>query len=308
VLTAMVESVADALRLPYVPLVVGGDSTSPRVERGIAPARPLELPLVFGGAPVGRLLLAPRGVGERFGDADLRLLTDIGRSVSGAVHALALNDHLQESRERLVLAREEERRRVRRDLHDGLGPSLAAVTLQIDGLRRTLPVEVAAGCDEAFAEVKSEVTSCVAEVRRLVSGLRPPALDELGLAKAVAQQARLLTGSGCLVELDIALPRDLPAALEVAAFRIVSEALHNVARHAAADRVLVRVADGTDGLHLEVRDDGRGLGPVPNPRSGTGVGLASMRERAEELGGRLTVEPAEGAGTLVRALLPAHVL
>jgi signal transduction histidine kinase len=221
------------------------------------------------------------------------------------VHALALHDHLQESRERLVLAREEERRRVRRDLHDGLGPSLAAVTLQIDGLRRTLPGEVAAGCEEAFAEVKSEVTSCVAEVRRLVSGLRPPALDELGLAKAIAQQARLLSGSGCVVELDVVLPQDLPAAFEVAAYRIVSEALHNVARHAEAHRVLVRVTDRTDGLHLEVHDDGRGLGGVPSPRSGTGVGLASMRERAEELGGRLTVESVAGAGTVVRAVLPA---
>jgi signal transduction histidine kinase len=301
-LAGVVESVADALRLPYVALLVGLDATVPRVQFGSPRPASLDLPLVFGGSPVGRLLLASRAPGERFGEADRRLLSDLGRHIAGAVHALALTDHLQVSRERLVLAREEERRRLRRDLHDGLGPSLAAVTLQLDTLRR----ELSNAPPPALAEAKAEIVSCVGEVRRLVQGLRPPALDELGLAGAVRHQARLLSGPGCEVDVIVDELPELPAAVEVACFRIVSEALTNVARHACATACSVRFEHGGGRFVVEVIDDGLGTATaVPITRAGAGLGLRSMRERAEEVGGTLTIDAPPTGGTRIRAELPA---
>jgi len=211
---------------------------------------------------------------------------------------VALTAELQRSRERLVTAREEERRRLRRDLHDGLGPLLAGISLKLGAAGNLLrgdpdPAEA------LLSQLADEAHAAVGDVRRVVDDLRPPALDQLGLVPAIRQQAARFDGSlAVTVEASGDLV-DLPAAVEVAAFRIATEALTNVARHASATNCRVAIArDG--GLEVEVRDDGRGLPAQIVP----GVGLSSIRERTAELGGACTIARDPSGGTIVRARLP----
>ena len=216
-----------------------------------------------------------------------------------AAHAVRLTADLQRSRERLVTTREEERRRLRRDLHDGLGPRLAAQTLKIGSARFLYPRDPAAA-DALLSELEADMESAISDIRRLVYDLRPPALDELGLVAAIHEAATQYTTNGLRVNIDApeSLP-PLPAAVEVAAYRITQEALTNVVRHAEARNCKVRLSLG-GGLELEIIDDGVGL---PEDRR-TGVGLTSMRERTAELGGTCVVEPFAAGGTRVLARLP----
>jgi two-component system, NarL family, sensor kinase len=253
-----------------------------------------ELPLSAYGTPVGRL----RWSGGRLRAPDRALLQDLAHQLGGVVHAAALLGVVRTAQERQVLAREEERKRLRRDLHDGLGPALAALTLHVDALRNRLD---APEVDAALLNLRSGIQGTVSDVRRIVEGLRPPALDELGLAGALEQLAdRLAAGTDLLVDVHVTGPLEPAAAVEVAAYRIAQEALTNVVRHAGARRACVRLRAEDSALLLEVSDDGSG---TPVPRDG-GVGLASMRERAEELGGRLDVAGTPGSGTHVSARLP----
>src|SRR6185437_7707334 len=186
------------------------------------------------------------------------------------------------SRERLVLAREEERRRLRRDLHDGLGPRLAALTLRIETARERLSSDPLA--DELLGDLSTRTEDAVADIRRLVYSLRPPALDDLGLVPALRQASESYGTSGptFTIEAPEHLPA-LPAAVEVAAYRIAQEAIANVVRHANARHCIVRLTVNTSNtiLLVEIEDDGRGL-PADTIN---GIGLHSMHERAEELGG-----------------------
>ena len=273
---------------------------------GTLPPRPetlLHLPLLYQSEQVGELLLAPRSRGDSFTPADRRLLDDLARQVGIAAHAVQLTADLQQSRERLVTAREEERRRLRRDLHDGLGPTLAALNLQAGAVRTLIPRDPA----EATAlvtEWRGTLRTVIADIRRLVYDLRPPALDELGLIGAIREQAAQYStqagtnGVQMVVEAPDRLP-PLPAAVEVAVYRIALEALTNVARHAQARACHVRLWLD-DALRLEVTDNGIGL----SEEHRAGVGMLSMRERAEELGGSCSIELALPRGTRVYARLP----
>jgi len=271
---------------------------------GDAPHQLLRLPLIYQAETVGHLLLGSRTPDEPFTSGDRRLLDDLARQVGVAVHATRLTGDLQRSRERLVTAREEERRRLRRDLHDGLGPTLAAQTLKV-GSARALYQRDAVAADALLGELESDLQLALTDIRRLVYDLRPPALDELGLVGAIREHASRYgvgtkeTQGLCIgIEAPEPLP-PLPAAVEVAAYRIVQEALTNVVRHAHAHTGWVRVdVDGS--LRLEITDDGIGL---PSPRH-IGVGLVSMRERAEELGGSCIVERQVAGGTRVLARFP----
>jgi two-component system, NarL family, sensor kinase len=301
VLPVMVETIADALRLPYVAVELAAAEAPAAVhgtpDAGVA----LRLPLVHAGERVGTLVIGARAHGEPLGDADRRLLEDFARRASAAASAVALSVEVQRSRERLVTAREEERRRLRGDLHDGLGPTLAGAVLTIDAARRVLASDPEAA-DALLDRAAASVEGTVADVRRLVYGLRPPALDQLGLAGALRQHAATLTMGDARLTCEIVAPDPLPplpAAAEAAAFRIAQEALTNVARHAHARRAVVSIAVG-EALRLEVDDDGLGL---PQDRH-AGVGLTSMRERATELGGSFDIAPAAGGGTLIRVELP----
>jgi two-component system NarL family sensor kinase len=212
-----------------------------------------------------------------------------------------LNRALQRSRDRLVRAREEERRRLRRDLHDGLGPSLASQTFRIDAALALCETQPAAASEHLRA-LKAQTRELVADIRRLVYELRPPALDELGLGGAVAAYAGQYADAALRVR--TATTPDplgaLPAAVEVASYRIITEAITNAARHAQAAACSVEIANNGRTLTIVIADDGVGLPPGVAP----GVGLTSMRERVAELGGTLTVASRLGGGTRVEAILP----
>jgi signal transduction histidine kinase len=204
------------------------------------------------------------------------------------------------------VAREEERRRLRRDLHDGLGPTLAAIGMRAEAAAAVTTDDPEAGRRQLDA-LGDEIRVALADVRRLVDGLRPPALDELGLLGAIGQQAARLDGGEArepgaaairVESVPVPLP-DLPAAVEVAAYRISVEAMTNAIRHAGARLCRVRLEVGSQ-LTIEVTDDGRGLPAAPR----AGTGLESMRERAAELGGEVTIERRPEGGTRVVARLP----
>jgi two-component system, NarL family, sensor kinase len=311
VLPTIVASVAEGLRLPYVAIELD-EAGRHRIaaEHGEAQGgEPVRLPLEYRGEVVGGLLVLPRSPKDSFSAADLRLLGDLSRQAGVAAHAVRLRQDLVRSRERLVVTREEERRRLRRDLHDGLGPTLAGIGLEIESVRALASSDPKAA-DALLARLKLEVQDAIGDIRRIAYDLRPPTLDELGLVAAVREQAARLGVSGNGLggtpgpRVNVEVPGDLPslpAAVEVAAYRIALEALTNVSRHAEAARCTIRISVNGS-LELEVSDDGRGV----DPASGAGVGLTSMRERAEELGGELSVTPAEGGGTVVRARLPVE--
>ena len=260
---------------------------------GDAPATD-RLPLTAYGAPVGAL----HWVGPPLSGHERSLLVDVAHQIGGAVHTVGLVEELRDARESLVVAREQERRRIRRDLHDGLGPSLAGLGLQVDAMANLLaqgrPV------DGRLDTLQAGLRGTVAEVRRIVEGLRPPALDDLGLFGALAELGHELS-DGTGLELAVELPRDapaLPAAIEAAAYRIAQEALTNVVRHADASRCRVAGTLSEDALVLEVSDDGRG-----GAGAGRGAGMHTMKERAREIGGQVDVRSRD-RGTSVTVRLP----
>lgn len=295
---AVVETVAQALRLPYAAIWFRGD-TRPRAEWGASVSDTVAIPLVSQQEEVGRLLLAPRSPGELFSEPDLRLLGDLARQAGIAAHAVQLTEALQRSRAQLVTTREEERRRLRRDLHDGLGPTLASLSMKLDVALARLdadPHQTRLLLTQSRAQAEGVLT----DIRQLVYGLRPPALDEFGLLYAVREQAAQYAGTGVDVVVEGPDPMPpLPAAVEVAAYRIAQEALNNAVRHSGCRRCRVSFVCA-DALRVEIADDGRGLPPARR----LGLGLRTMQERAAELGGRCEIEPAPQGGTRVRADLP----
>lgn len=304
----IVETVSQALKLPYVALTVRHEGSWHAVEsHGRAVAEPAVYPLRYQGETVGQLLVAPRAPDEVLGPADERILRTIARQAGSAVHAAQLMLDLKRSRQQLVTAREEERRRLRRDLHDGLGASLAALNLEAGVLRRAIrsdPDRAEALADEFRADIRTTID----QIRHLVYELRPPTLDQLGLVGAVrilANQCGVSDRDGVApLHVEVDAPEEmppLPAALEVAAYRIVQEALTNVVHHAHARHCRVDL-DLSDVLSVAIVDDGVGM--AATTETARGVGLLSMRERALELGGACNIEAAPDGGTRVSARLP----
>jgi signal transduction histidine kinase len=265
---------------------------------GAATAAGTAIALQAYGTTVGWLAYRPPE--RQLSGAEQRLVRDLARQLGAAVHARLLREDLQRARERLVLAREEERRRLRRDLHDGIGPALAGLTLKTETARALLPPG-ADGASRRLHDLSEEIRRTVVDVRRLVEGLRPPALDQLGLAAACTQAVERLTaeaGLAASVDAGDDLPA-LPAAVEVAAYRIVVEAVTNIVRHARARHCHVTLALAATALAVTITDDGTGLATCGH----YGNGLAIMRERAEELGGTVRVSDAS-PGVTVQARLP----
>jgi signal transduction histidine kinase len=314
VLPTIVEAVAQALKLPYAAILLKQDDEFTIAARyGNQRGEPLVFPLSYQRETIGKLLLSPRALGEAFSAADLRLLNELTRHIGRAAHAVQLtadlqrsNEHLQAARAHLVATREEERRRLRRDLHDGLGPALAALTLKI-GAARKLLLRDPAKVEILLLELNGDIESTVGDIRRLVYDLRPPALDELGLAGAIRERAAQYTISreadqANSLQIEVEAPEQLPplpAAIEVAAYRIVQEALTNAVRHAHAQSCCIRLSLD-EMLTVDICDDGVGIATEQR----TGVGMRSMHERATELGGTCTVEPRASGGTHVLARLP----
>lgn len=303
VLPAVVTSIKDALRLPWVAIVLPGHE-QPVAEAGVPVYPPLRLPLTYQNEPVGEMLVGQRPGEDTFDVADLRLLEDVARQAGVAAHAVLLTADLQRARARLVTAREEERRRLRRDLHDGLGAQLSSQALTIDAVRTLMRSDPGAA-ESLLLDLKAQSRDAVTDLRRLVHDLRPPALDHLGLVDALRESAARAEPETVVIAPDQLPP--LTTAVEVALYRIAMEALTNIQRHAGASRCTIEVAVVRSGqtIRLDISDNGRGLPPVG--RTVSGVGLATMRERAAELGGTLRLESAPGAGTTIRAELPLIV-
>ena len=311
-LQQMAAELRDALRLPSVAVVADSPQVA-TIEVGASVAGTVDVPITVHGASVGVLRIGRRHHNERLRAEEESVLHDAARRAGALLQAAVYVADLSASRERIVAAREEERRRLRHDLHDGVGPQLAGLALQLDSLGRRL------GADPDNAArvqmLRERLRDTVVEVRRVVDNLRPPALDDVGLLEAVRQQVSayavqppadaggvaVAVGPIVEVESDAALPA-LPAAVEVAAYRIVTEAVANAVRHGRPSRCAVGIRTVGDELVVSVSDDGSGITADAVP----GVGLASMRERAAEVGGALDVR-SDTSGTTVTARLPLEL-
>ena len=307
VLPTIVETVAEALKLPYAAITLKEGEcfgTAAEYRHAAAPERKADanreiLPLIYQSETVGQMILAPRAPDEAFSEIDRRLLETIARQAGVAAYNVRLTWDLQRSREQLVTTREEERRRLRRDLHDGLGPVLAAMSFKLDAIHN-LADRDAEGVKKLVTELKTQTQAALADIRRIAYDLRPPALDELGLVGALKEHITSCNQTqGMQITLEAPEIPPLPAAVEVAAYRIALEAMTNVSRHAEAHHCCVRLSLPGD-LCVEVIDDGHGLPTALR----AGVGLRSMRERAEELGGTCLAAALPQGGTEILAHLP----
>ena len=297
-LAGITETVAQTLKLPYVAIELG-ENNEIAASYGIPKPEVLRLPMLYQTETSGYLVVAYRSPGESFSTTDRQLLENIAQQAGAAAHAAKLTADLRISRQRLVTAREEERRRIRRDLHDGLGPQLASQTLTLTAARRMLQ-ENPQAADDLLKEAIKHAQNATEDVRRVVYELRPPALDDLGLIGAIQAHIHKVEAGG--LEIKFTYPEKLPplpAAVEVACYLIIQEALANIVRHSGAKTCQISILLN-ENLHLEIQDQGQGI----SPNHHHGVGLRSMRQRAEELGGRFQITTPQIGGTQVIVDLP----
>ncbi|MFB7674362.1 ATP-binding protein [Kitasatospora purpeofusca] len=336
--SALCGTVAEELRLPGVALAV----TTRAGRRPLAAVGRLDGPvqgfaLVHHGTTIGELTVGLRAGEERLDPSDVDILRSLADQASPAVASLRLQEDLQASREQIVAAREEERRWLRRDIHDGLGPALAGLRLRVDNAASAASAASATSAASAASAtgrgadalaptlegISGDLALTIKEVRRITDRLGPAPLGEFGLTRAVEHLAATFSSDGLTVSTALRpdpLP-ELPAAVEVAAYRITAEALNNVPRHARARHAEVALRVDEANLVLTVQDDGIGLGDPGGPgeyldavdpgpadaEPADGVGLRSMSDRAAEIGGRCTVGRLPRTnGTRVLAVLPRH--
>ncbi len=297
-LDAVADAIRNALKLPYVAVLAGPETLA---VSGAPGAAPCHLPLRYGGNDVGELLVEPRPGESRLNSLDQEALSLVAAPLAAALHALVISEELRLSRRLLIGAREEERQRLRHELHDGLGPSLTGIGLAADAAANLVAVDPQRAAS-VLVQLRADARETLLEVRRLVEGLRPEAIDRAGLVGALRARAVQLSthGTPYPLVLRIEAPDSFPAlppALEATAFRIATEAMTNVARHSAASTAVVSL-EVTDCLVVGVRDDGLHREPWT-----AGVGLEAMRARVRELGGTLIAGPGEGGG-VVEARLP----
>lgn len=332
VLGSVVSTVKEMMQLPHaaVTILVNGRETEAAAAGVRNEMRAIRLPLVMGGEELGSLYVSPRSPEEPLTKADLKLLHLLGRESARIVLGLKqsldigrLMQELQASREKLIFAREEERRAIRNNLHDDLAPRLASLALSASAAGEYMRKDPPRAAS-IVSELESDIRVIVADIREFVHNLRPPALDQYGLVEAIRQRADRLQqlgtaqgGDGKRMKMEVTAPGSLPvlpAAVEVAAYRIVSEALVNAVKHSQAGlcRVTLDVQTGphSEELYVEIVDDGVGMSMADSGAArgqASGVGLTSLRERAAELGGRSSIESGEGGGSRVAAWLPLHL-
>jgi two-component system, NarL family, sensor kinase len=299
VLPTVARTITDELRLPYAAFHLTGPGGDVAVtEHGVARGALITLPVDYLGVRVGNLVVSTSGHGVALRAAERRLLADLARQSGAAAHGVATLAELRRSRERLVAAREEERRSLRRELHDDLGAMLTGVALGVDATGNQLPPGSPAA--EQLSRVRVVVSAAVTDLRRIIDGLRPPALDEVGLVEAIRDRLLSLseaTGPGVCVNAQ-RLPM-LPPEVEVACYHVTVEAVHNAVRHADARHVTVRMAAAEGLLQLAVTDDGHWTEATADG----GQGMTTMRQRVEEIGGQFHVGTGS-SGTTVSAALP----
>ncbi|WP_215815297.1 ATP-binding protein [Pimelobacter sp. 30-1] len=302
-LQALAEALASSLRLGHVAIVsdpapAGPDGPDARV--GAAPDEAREgllvLPLQVGDRRRGELRIGPRP-GTRLDERTRRLAEGLTGLVAITLEVAQVNAALDRARSRLVEVRHEERRLLRRELHDSLGPSLAGVGLGLTAVEQ-MGDDQRAARSELIGRLRTELVRRTEDMRTMARALLPPALDDGDLVGAVGTLVERIGGHGLAIDTDLRDVDRLAPRTQVAVYLIVSEALLNVRRHADATRCLVEVR-GTGPTVVRVSDDGAGLDPAARP----GVGIASMRERAEELGGALALA-GDGPGTTIEVRIP----
>jgi signal transduction histidine kinase len=290
-------AIREALVLPYASISVGGVELA---TSGTAVTDIARYPLSLGSDDVGEIAVGLRPGDLTLSTGDEQVLRIVAPLVAQTLRARQLTNDLKESRAAAINAIEEERLRLRRDLHDGLGPTFSGIAFTADAARNTM-VSDPQTADALLLGLRADAVAAVSEIRRLVYDMRPPALDELGLVPALRQQvAALQTARGQPMQVRVEAPDlpALPAAIEVAVFRIATEGVMNSARHSGTNQAWVQIRQQDGCLEVSVRDAGSTVGSwVP------GVGLASMRERAAEVGGTIEVT-ANPEGSLIRAILP----
>ncbi len=287
---------ARTVGVPYVAVIQDGEVTS---ESGTHPAeRDLTtIPLTYGAEALGQVLVAARRPGTPLSANEIGLLTDLAHQLAVGIYAVRATTEVAASRKALVSAREEERLRIRRDLHDGLGPTLSSLRLQLAAARRLLEADPGQA-DVILVEVLGQLNETTADIRRLVYDLRPPLLDELGLVAAIRNHPSSLHSVDVEVIPDQIPP--LPAAVEVALYRIATEAIHNTIRHSGGQHCRVAICVEDAAVHLTIADDGRGL---PEPLI-AGVGVSAIRERASEVGGTVDWVTNSDGGVTVATDIP----
>jgi signal transduction histidine kinase len=296
-LPQVVEQVAHSLRLPYVAVELVDGSTPASSGRPLSTVQ--RVPLRHRGTTIGWLVAAQRAVDEPLGARELKLLHQIASQAGLAVHSSLLSAELRQASHRVHVARGEERARLQRDLHDELGPALGAISMRAEAARNLLRSGQVERVDQVLGTIERGAESAVAEVRRILAELGPQALEDHGL-EAALRHAAAAAPANLAVLVDIAVDRRLPTRVELAVYRIATEALRNVVRHADATAVSISVRVLDDRVELVVLDDGTGLAPGWQP----GVGTSSMRARATEVGGTLELTCRAGRGTALRARLP----
>jgi len=302
-LHGLLDGLASSLRLggARIDVVdVEGDGRASRTaaEIGAIDQRAIELPLVHRQAQLGVIAASPRP-NERLDGRSLSMLEELTPVIAATVALATTTEELRRSRARLAEARDEERRVLRRELHDGLGPALAGIGLGLQAGRNLLERDPAAAAG-LLEQLAGELDARVEEVRGLARGLLPPALEELGLAPALVDLAERHSATGLTVEVDVDELGAVPPEVGSAVYGIVSEAVRNVHRHAEATRCTITARASGDSLTVSVVDDGVGISPDAVP----GVGTRSMRERAEGVGGSATISATEPRGTAVIVRVP----
>jgi signal transduction histidine kinase len=296
-LPAVLDTLTATLRAPAARVVPPGEPADPGE---------VAVPLRVGGRDIGTLCVAERRPGEPFTAGDRRLLAVLAPQVAAVVRALELTRSLERERDRVLTATHAERDRIRRDLHDGLGPSLAGISLGVQAVQVHFGEQADPLTSGLLTRLRDEVDAAVGEVRRILDGLRPASLDDVGLVAAVGRHADALAPSMPVQVTAEELP-PLPPEVETAAYRIAQEALTNVARHSGARSAEVGLRAREGRLEVAVVDDGAGFEPgADDEPTSAGVGLGSMRTRARAVGGDLTVTSGPD-GTRVVAGLPLEV-
>ncbi|MGH2495875.1 MAG: histidine kinase [Ktedonobacteraceae bacterium] len=303
ILPVVVETVAQALKLPYVAIELQEEGAFHQVATyGTAVEAELRIPLRYQQEIIGQLLLASRSPGESFSATDRRLLDDLARQAGIAANAVHLSADLQRSHERLLLAREEERRRLARELHDSVSQALYGISLGAHAARTALdrdPEHVAEPLD--YILTLAEVA--LAEMRALIFELRPESLETEGLVSALSKQAAAWQARNAIsVATELCDEPDLPLPVKEDLYRIAQEAMHNTVKHAHASHVDLRLEQTAEGVTMEVWDDGAGFDPSASYPGH--LGLHSMRERVANLGGKFQIESPPGQGTMIRAHVP----
>ncbi|MDR6882200.1 histidine kinase [Bacillus sp. 3255] len=329
-LNAVVFTVKNAMRLPYTAIYAGVGGQDTLVVSAGEPMHELHvMPIIHRGEELGTLQIASRSSGELFTSEDNKFLDVLLRQAGPIVEnwqmtqgMKLLAQDLQESREKLVLAREEERRQIRKNLHDDLAPKLAALALNAATAQIYVEKQPEVAI-EMLVDLRKVIRSTVDDIRTLVHDLRPPTLDELGLIGAIQERITLLTKPAAMLageegteplRIQLYAPQPLPplpAAVEVAVYRIVTESLVNVVKHAQATTCAVRLeVSDSNQLQVEIADNGKPSGAPPAHAAvggKGGIGLVSIKERAAELGGQCTIERPASGGTRVLAILPLPV-